>query len=154
MLIRLPNLSNLDIRYITKADNTIIESALDLVNSASQRKMLIKCSDTDVDPTKFVYNHMTTKKEVIDRDLYSYSLDGLTFETFQAKRIKTSGFHGDEDIWDDDVDEMYMGGDSEDSQMGGGFYNPAGNSDDEDQDDFDDFINNDENEMYNELDEY
>lgn len=134
----------------------------------------MKCSDTSVDPVKFVYNHSETSKTNIDRDLYSYSIGNLTFETLAYRRM-TERYN--DDIWDEDNGYYYMGSEFEDSDNESYFPSDSntrktaitnngdrlilehlavegGDEDESDPDDFDDFINNDETEMYNELDEY
>lgn len=163
----LPNLSFLDVRFVKKLNNSILEAAL-----SHETAIVIKCSDTNVDPVKFVYNHSATRKTNIDRDLYEYSVGNLKFETLASRRV-TERFN--DDIWDEDNGYFYMGSEFEDSDNESYFPGDsnqrkfadrnngdqlvlehlAGEDEDEsDPDDFDDFINNEETEMYNELDEY
>lgn len=162
LINKLPNLNTLDVKFNNNVDNSVLEAALTLSNA-----MLLRCSDTKVDATKFVYDHPTTTKHVLDRDLFSYSLDRLRFETFASKRLDRHSYADDDydDIWDEDNGFFYMGSEFEDSDMEAYFpvqdetRRPRPAYDDFDQvhsdtDDFDDFINNDETEMYNELDEY
>lgn len=186
----LPRLKFLDVRFMHKLDNSILDAALSNITTP----IYIRCSDTKVDPIKFVYDHPTTSKTLIDGDLYSYSFENLRFETFATMRHhqRLTPVAGGDDVWDEDAGYFYMGSEFEDSDLEqyfpgeilipadrqnrqqqqqaqqqqesqkqearpaearrplGDFYD----DDESDPDDFDDFINNDETEMYNELDEY
>ncbi len=156
-LAKLSNLTHLDTRLNTQVDNALLETALSL----TYRPIYLICYDTGVDMQKFVYDHEGTRRtELSERDCFLYECGNLKVEAFVPKKPKN--FQEELEIWCDNG-LCYIGSplgseDEEDTGSGHFYANYAPGHVDidddeaEEEDDFDDFINNDETEMLNELD--
>jgi hypothetical protein len=155
-LTQFPNLKFLDVRLNTQITNLLLETALTI----DDRKFYIQCTDTNVDVNKFVFDHDSTAKQQLDRELYLYEFKNLKFEALQPKKLKPNSRETME-IWQDNG-FYYIGSplNSDEEDLDNYTTNNYGNYDyyDEDDDDPDaeleDFLNNDEQEMFDEMGQF
>ena len=144
-LAKLSNLTRLDTQLNTQVTNSLLETALSL----TYRSIYLVCYDTGLDMTKFVYEHgsAATRTELTERDCCLYECGNIKFEAFAPKRVKS--LRAEVEAWRDNG-LYYIGSPlGSDDEYEDEFYL---NHEDEEDDGFDDFINNEETEMLNELD--
>lgn len=154
-LSKLSNLNYLDIRLNSHVTNLVLETAL----SIDYRHIYILCYDTSVDTNKFLYDHENTTKDYISRGCFVFKYKNLKFEAFKPMNIKS--VHDEMDIWQDNGFYYIgspLGSDEDDEECLSNKYEPyAFNNnfiDNDFEDDLEDFLNNDETEMLNEMDEF
>ena len=140
IIVKLPNLNYLDARCLHQVDNRTLDTALSIQN----RHIYILCDDTRVDPVKFEYKYENAKKDLIDRNYFKFEYKNLVFEASMKNKIMGSGAWKNE--YNSDEENCWN---FEYSPNDDNFYD----EDDEDFD-FDDWINNEKQEMYEELDTY
>ena len=140
-------------------DNLVLETAL----LVACHPINILCYDTSIDTNKFIFEHENTEKWPLERHCYAFKYKNLNFEAFQTKK-----FNRTDDMTDVlNTDGFYYHGspldsDEDDYEYGDHFFNTyepyaytGNNMDDDDVDEnLEEFLNQDENEMLNELDEY
>lgn len=137
-MTQLGHLSYLDVAAVRNVDNSLLEKALHLEN----RKITINCNDTSISSLEFEKKYVKATKTRIDVNLYRYKWKNLTFEASYTQIIRKPVVLGDHAYYL----EGYSSSDSFD------FDDILDNDDHIPGDDLD-FLDENENEMLNELDE-
>lgn len=144
---QLTQLNLLDIRSNYQLTNVILETAL----MTECHDIEILCSDTSISSVEFKYKYPETEKHLIDKNLLRFKYKHLTFELCDSNPFKKFAL---ESKLMEDEGMIYFGSplDSEDEDLEGDFFTYIDDDEDYEDENLEDFLNQDENEMYNELD--
>ncbi len=145
-MVKLINLTSLDVSNNYQVNNFLLESAINLEND---RNITIYCNDTDVNTIEFEYKYPETIRKNLDFNYYSFKFKKLTFECGLTLRV--SDINKSNKIWKQDG-FYYIGSPVESDDDEYENFDDEGYNFDEIENDENFFDDDEETEMYNELD--